>query len=37
MHTILLLSVSNSFMTMAGPIENHPGSDYSSANCVPHL
>jgi hypothetical protein len=37
MHTILLLTVSNSFITMASPIENNPGSDYPSASCVPHL
>ena len=37
MHTILLLTVSNSFLTMAGSIENPPGSDYPSGSCVPHL
>lgn len=30
MNTILLLTVSNSFMTRTGPIENHPGSDCHS-------
>lgn len=30
MHTIVLLTISNIFMAMVGPIENHPERDYPS-------